>query len=75
MLRDAWAEWRFEPDRFIDAGDQVVVLVRVVAKGSASEVPIEVPDAHVHRLRDGRLISTRAYRDRAQALEDAGLGG
>jgi ketosteroid isomerase-like protein len=27
MLRDSWAEWRFEPDRFIDAGDQVVVFV------------------------------------------------
>ena len=36
MLRDAWAEWRFEPERFVDAGDQVVVFVRVVAKGSAS---------------------------------------
>ena len=73
MLRDAWAEWRFEPDRFIDAGDQVVVLVRVVAKGSASGVPIDLPDAHVHTVRDGRLISTCVYRDRAEALEAAGL--
>ena len=30
MLRDAWAEWRFEPERFIEAGDQIVVFVRVV---------------------------------------------
>jgi hypothetical protein len=37
MLRDAWAEWRFEPERFIDAGDQVVVFVRVLAKGRRAE--------------------------------------
>jgi ketosteroid isomerase-like protein len=73
MLRDAWAEWRFEPERFIDAGDQVVVFVRVVAKGSASGVPIELPDAHVVTLRGGRLTSTCVYRDRSEALEAAGL--
>jgi ketosteroid isomerase-like protein len=74
MLRDAWAEWRFDPERFIDAGDRVVVLVRVLAKGSASGVPIELPDTHVHTLRDGRLISTCVYRDRSKAFEAAGLG-
>jgi ketosteroid isomerase-like protein len=73
MLRDAWAEWRFEPERFIAASDQVAVFVRVVAKGSASGVPIELPDAHVVTLRDGRLTSTCVYRDRSEALEAAGL--
>jgi ketosteroid isomerase-like protein len=73
MLRDAWAEWRFEPERFIDAGDQVVVFVRVVARGSASDVPIELPDAHVLAIRDGRLTSSDVYRDRSEALQAAGL--
>ena len=73
MLRDAWVEWRFEPERFIDAGDQVVVFVHVVAEGSASGVPIELPDAHVVTLRDDRLTSTYVYRDRSEALEAAGL--
>jgi ketosteroid isomerase-like protein len=73
MLRDAWAEWRFEHERFVDAGDQVVVFVRVVAKGSASGVPIELPDAHLVTLHDGRLTSTCVYRDRSEALEAAGL--
>jgi ketosteroid isomerase-like protein len=73
MLRDAWAEWRFEPERFIDAGDQVVVFVRVIARGSASRAPIELYDAHVHTLRDGRVESTRVYRDRSEALAAAGL--
>ena len=73
MLRDAWAEWRFEPERFIEAGDKVVVFVRVVAKGSASGVRIELPDAHVVTLRDARLTSTCVYRDRTEALQAVGL--
>jgi ketosteroid isomerase-like protein len=73
MLRDAWAEWRFEPQRFIEAGDRVVVFVRVVAKGGASGVPIELEDAHVHTMRNGRIRSTRVYRDRSDALEAVGL--
>jgi ketosteroid isomerase-like protein len=73
MLRDAWAEWPFEPERFIEAGDEVVVFVRVVAKGSASGGPIELPDAHVVTLRDGRLTSICVYRDRSEALEAVGL--
>ena len=33
MLRSAWSEWRFEVERFLDAGDRVVVFVRVIARG------------------------------------------
>src|SRR5215211_1963965 len=36
MLRDTWTEFRFEPERFIDAGERVVVLILVVAKGGGS---------------------------------------
>ena len=50
-----------------------MVFVRVVAEGSASGVPIELPDAHVVTIRDGRITSSRVYRDRSKALEAAGL--
>jgi ketosteroid isomerase-like protein len=75
MLRDAWAGWRFEPERFIDAGGAVVVFVRVVATGRASGMPIEIPDAHVVTVVNGRITSTRVYRDRQEALRAAGLVG
>ena len=73
MLRDTWAEWRFEPERFIDAGDSVVVFVRVIAKGSASGVPVGLDDAHVVAGRDARMTSARVYRHRSEALEAVGL--
>jgi ketosteroid isomerase-like protein len=69
MLEETWTEFRFEPERFIDAGDRVVVCVRVVAEGGASGVATERKTAHVWTVRNGRLSSIRIYRDRADALE------
>jgi ketosteroid isomerase-like protein len=73
MLREAWGEWRLEPDRFLDAGDRVVVFARVVGKGGASGAPFELETTHVWAIRDGRATSAHAYRDRSEALEAAGL--
>lgn len=73
MMRETWSEWRFEPERFIDAGDRVVVFQRVVAKGRASGVPIELMSTQVVTLRDGRMTANQVYRDRSKALKAAGL--
>jgi ketosteroid isomerase-like protein len=75
MLRDTWTEFRFVPERFIGAGDRVVVFVRVVAEGGASGVTTERKTAHVWTVRHGRLSSIQIYRDRAEALEAVGLRG
>ena len=71
-LRGVWAEWRFEPERFIEASDRVVVLVKIVARGN-SGVPVEMPTAHVVTLHGGRIASARAYRHGTEALEAVGL--
>jgi ketosteroid isomerase-like protein len=73
LLRDSWTEWRFEAERFIDAGDLVVVLIRVVARGGASGLPSERETAHVWSVRDGRLASIQIFRERADALAAVGL--
>jgi uncharacterized protein len=73
MIRDAWDEWHFEPERFLDAGDRVVVFVHILGKGGASGVPVELEATHVWTLRAGRAVSLHVYRDRSEALEAAGL--
>ncbi len=73
LLRETWTEFRFEPERFIDAGDRVVVFIRVVAEGGVSGVAIEQETAHLWGVRDGRLSSIQIYRDRSQAVEAVGL--
>jgi ketosteroid isomerase-like protein len=71
-LSEAWANLRFEPERFIDAGERVVVFETIVAR-SRSGVPVELPSAPVVTIRDGRVASIRAFRDRSQALKAVGL--
>jgi ketosteroid isomerase-like protein len=73
MIRETWGEWHLELQRFLDAGDHVVVFARILAKGGASGAPIELDTAHVWTIRAGRAVSMHAYRDRSEALEAAGL--
>jgi ketosteroid isomerase-like protein len=73
MLRETWSEWRFEPEQYLDAEERVIVSGRILAKGVASGVPIELDTTHVWTVRAGRATFFQAYRDRSEALEAAGL--
>ena len=73
VLRETWREWRFLPERFLDAHECVLVFARLVAVGQESGVPIELETNHVWTLRNGRAISMCVYRDRSEALEAVGL--
>jgi ketosteroid isomerase-like protein len=67
--REVWDEWRFERERFIEAGERVVVLVRVVARGGASGVSLDRKTAHLWTVRDGRAARCEVYLERSEALE------
>jgi uncharacterized protein len=64
----------FEPERFFDVGDgRVLVFVRVSATGQGSGAPVEIRAAHEFTIRDDLVVRFKAYGDRDQALEAAGL--
>ena len=64
----------FEPKELIDAGDKVLALVRVSARGKASGVPVEAHVWAVCRFSDGKLVEWTYFGDdRAAALEAVGL--
>jgi len=69
----AWSEWSSEPEQFIDAGDRVVVVVRMKAKGAGSGVEVDRQDAVVYRFRDDKIVRADYYNSKGQALEAAGL--
>jgi ketosteroid isomerase-like protein len=73
MLSETWGEFHFEPERFLDAGDRVVVFARIVGRGGASGAPFELETTHVWTIKRGRAVSVHAYRDRTEALKAAGL--
>ena len=72
-LDDLWIGLVSEPQEFIDTGDLVVVPFRQTAFGRASGVAIDENWAHVFRLRSGKIIELREYRDLSEALEAVGL--
>jgi ketosteroid isomerase-like protein len=69
----AWSEFSMEPEEFIDAGDRVVAVVRMTARGASSGIVVERQDALVQSFRDGRVVRIDYYNNRDQALKAVGL--
>lgn len=73
-LRAAFGDIRVEVDEVIEAGDDHVVVVgRWTGEGSGSGVPMETAFSSVLTLRDGKVVRYEWFRERAEALEAAGL--
>jgi ketosteroid isomerase-like protein len=71
---EVWDEFHLEPLEFIEAGNSIVVIGRLVGKGKGSGVEVEQPIAGIWTLRDARVVRWEiGYTDRAKALEAVGL--
>ena len=69
----AWAEWRIEADEFIDAGDSVVILIRMNTEGRGSGIKAQRQDALVYGVTQGLITRVDYYNDRGEALKAVGL--
>jgi ketosteroid isomerase-like protein len=67
-IREIWDQWRMEQERFVVAGDRVLVLIHIVARGHISGVSLDRETAHIWSIADGRLTRCEVYFDRAEAL-------
>jgi ketosteroid isomerase-like protein len=72
-IRDAYDDVQIEPQEFIDAGDDVVVLATIHAKGRGSGFPLEWSHGYIWTVKDGKAVRFRWFNDPAEALEAAGL--
>ena len=70
-----WESYRIEAEEFVDAGDEVVVLVRVQARTRRGGVEMEHAPGAVWTLEDGRVRRIEFYLERRQALTAARLPG
>jgi len=70
---EVWDEHRFEPVKFIDAGERVVVIQREYQRGKGSGVKVEIDTGVVFDVRAGRIVRMQGYMDPAAALEAVGL--
>jgi ketosteroid isomerase-like protein len=69
----AWADWTMEPQDYIDAGDQTVVVFLMKATGRDSGVAVERQDAMVANMHDGKIASLDYYNNKRQALNAVAL--
>ena len=69
----AFGEIDFEVKELIDAGDQVLAVIREREVGRASGAPVETTHLAVFTLTGGKIVQMQVFDDRQQALEPAGL--
>ena len=65
--------YRFEIYEARDLGDRVLIAATHHARGRGSGVELRSDGGWVYTVRDGKVARVEIYRDRASALEAAGL--
>jgi ketosteroid isomerase-like protein len=72
-IYEGWDESRFEPERVIEHGDDVVALGELRARGRAVDFEIRQAHGQVWTFRDGRAARMRWFSTHAETLAAAGL--
>jgi ketosteroid isomerase-like protein len=72
--RDAWEDFRFQPEEVLDFGSGVIVTIRIVGRGKGSGILVDLREFDVLFASDnGKVIRHDIYRKNAEALEAAGV--
>jgi ketosteroid isomerase-like protein len=71
-IRDVYPDMLIRAERIIDAGENVVVLCSLVGS-SVSGVRMDIHQAYVWTVRDGRAIRFRWFNELGEALAAVGL--
>jgi uncharacterized protein len=73
-LGESWEAVRVDADEFIPVGDdQVLVFLRIWARGTISRVEGEAPVAMLWKVGPTSALQVRVFYDRGEALKAAGL--
>jgi ketosteroid isomerase-like protein len=70
---EAFSERWLEATEFIDRGDYLVVPYRMGGRARHTGLPVEFSFAHLITIQDGKVTRLQVYRNKAEALEAAGL--
>jgi ketosteroid isomerase-like protein len=73
QARGSWAEGSCEPERFLVAGDRIILFAFVRVRLKHETEWREGRIADVYTFRDGKAIQKRTFTDIRQALEWAGV--
>jgi ketosteroid isomerase-like protein len=70
---DAWEQARFDIERLIEHGDDVVALGQVRGRGHATRMEVDRPHGEIWTFRDGRVTRMCWFHSHQETLEAVGL--
>ena len=75
-VTSTFADARIEFERFIDAGEEEVLVIGTLrGVGQGSGIDVERRQGYLWTIRDGKAVRFQWFNDPSEALEAAGLGG
>ena len=72
---EAYEDLRCEPRESSRASAGYLIWVRVTGTGRTSGIPLDMEQAQVMTVRDGRIVGTHEYFDRSRGFGGGGPGG
>jgi ketosteroid isomerase-like protein len=72
LVREAYPEFHLEPERFIDAGEEIVVPASITGR-SVSGVEVNTRQTYVWTVRGGVAVRFRWFNELDEALAAVGL--
>jgi ketosteroid isomerase-like protein len=73
LFDDAMEDVRFTAERCWEAGERVVVVMRLTARGKQTGILVEQRTAQVWTIRDGRALRAQTFTDLSEAFAAAGI--
>jgi len=70
---DAVDDLSADVEEWIDTGDHVIAMLHWTARGKRSGAPVDMRQAHLWTVRNGKLARLRVFATRSEALEAVGL--
>jgi ketosteroid isomerase-like protein len=74
-VQEVWEEFSITPERFVDAGERVVVIMTRHGRGKGSGVAVDQRTAGIWTVGEGKIIRMETDIDPQEALEAVGLAG
>jgi uncharacterized protein len=72
---EQWGEYGFEVERFVDCGEDVLVVAHEHGRGATSGASVSARNYAVFTIRGGKISRYREFYDEEAALKAVGLAG
>jgi ketosteroid isomerase-like protein len=72
VVRETYGDFKIQVERYVDAGEEVVVLAQYKGSGGGSGVPVSGEHGYVWTVRDGQAVRFQWFQSHREALEAAG---